>query len=412
MSNGRTFPKKTLRDIPLRGKTILLRADYNVPLTRDGKVADDYRIRSSVPTVKKLLENGCKVVIISHLGRPDGKKDMAFTIEPAAQRLAELLGEPVRFVSDCIGHKVKMAVKRAPKRSVIVLENLRFYPGEEANDAEFARQLAGDSGADYFVQDGFGVVHRAHASTAAITQFLPSVAGLLLEREYVTITEAMKHPARPLVAFMGGAKVSDKIGVIEALIPVADTIAIGGAMANTFLAYHGYKLGKSKIEDGQTEVIKKIYETAGKKVGEDKVNDFLVLPTDLGTGTSIEPTATRQDVSVRGVAGEVMALDIGPKTATTFAELVADAQTVIWNGNLGMTEVPAFAKGSVALAEALATHPSVVSIIGGGDTADFALHWDAKKGGSFTHVSTGGGASLELMSGLKLPGVECLLDAR
>ena len=167
MSNGRTFPKKTLRDIPLRGKTILLRADYNVPLTRDGKVADDYRIRSSVPTVKKLLENGCKVVIISHLGRPDGKKDMAFTIEPAAQRLAELLGEPVRFVSDCMGHKVKMAVKRAPKRSVIVLENLRFYPGEEANDAEFARQLAGDSGADYFVQDGFGLVHRAPASSAA-----------------------------------------------------------------------------------------------------------------------------------------------------------------------------------------------------------------------------------------------------
>jgi 3-phosphoglycerate kinase len=413
MKDGQSaFPKKTLLDIPLRGKTVLLRADYNVPLTRDGKVADDYRIRSSVPTVKRLLENGCKVVIISHLGRPDGKKDMAFTIEPAAQRLAELLGEPVRFVDDCIGHKVKMAIKRAPKRSVIVLENVRFYPGEETNDMEFARQLANDSGADYFVQDGFGVVHRAHASTAAITQFLPSVAGLLLEREYMTITEAMKHPDRPLVAFMGGAKVSDKIGVIEALIPVADTIAIGGAMANTFLAHQGYKLGKSKVEEGQDEVINNIYAAVEKKVGKDKVDEYLILPTDLATGMSLEPTATRQDVSLRGVQHDAMALDIGPKTAEKFAELAAGAKTVIWNGNLGMTEIPAFVKGSATLAKALADHPGVTSIIGGGDTADFVLHWDAKHGGSFTHVSTGGGASLELMSGLKLPGVESLLDAR
>lgn len=412
MNEPSAFPKKTLKDLPLRGKTILLRADYNVPLTKDGKVADDYRIRSSVPTVKKLLENGCKVVIISHLGRPDGKKDMTFTIEPAAQRLAELLGESVRFVDDCIGHKVKMAIKRAPKRSVVVLENVRFYPGEEANDAEFAKKLASDSGADYFVQDGFGVVHRAHASTAAITHYLPSVAGLLLEREYVTITEAMKHPARPLVAFMGGAKVSDKIGVIKALIPVADTIAIGGAMANTFLAYHGYKLGKSKVEEGQESVIKDIYDAVEKKVGKGNESDYIVLPQDLACGKSIEPTATRQDVSLKGVSDEGMALDIGPKTSTAFAELAASAKTVIWNGNLGMTEIPAFVQGSATLAKSLATHPDVVSIIGGGDTADFVLHWDEKKGASFTHVSTGGGASLELMSGLTLPGVECLLDAR
>lgn len=412
MKKRSAFPKKTLLDLPLRGKTILLRADYNVPLTREGKIADDYRIRSSVPTVKKLLENGCKVVIISHLGRPDGKKDMAFTIEPAALRLAELLGEPVRFVDNCIGHKVKMAIKRAPKRSVVVLENVRFYPGEEANDSEFAKQLAEDSGAHYFVQDGFGVVHRAHASTAAITHYLPSVAGLLLEREYMTITNAMKHPARPLVAFMGGAKVSDKIGVIEALIPVADTIAIGGAMANTFLAYRGYKLGKSKVEDGQEDAIRSIYEAVTKKVGKDNVDEYIVLPADLATGASLEPTATRQDVSLRGVVDDRMALDIGPKTAEKFGTLVAGAKTVIWNGNLGMTEIPAFAQGSAALAKALADHHGVVSIIGGGDTADFVLHWDAKQGASFTHVSTGGGASLELMSGLKLPGVECLLDAR
>jgi phosphoglycerate kinase len=304
-----------------------------------------------------------------------------------------------------------MAIKRAPKRSVIVLENVRFYPGEEANDEAFARQLASDSGAEYFVQDGFGVVHRAHASTAAITLFLPSVAGLLLEREYMTITEAMKHPKRPLVAVMGGAKVSDKIGVIEAMIPIADTIVVSGAMANTFLSYKGCNMGKSKVEAGQEDTIKQIYRAAEKKVGKDAVDSFIVLPVDLGVGTSLEPTATRRDVSVFGVGNEAMALDIGPKSIQQLSDIVAAAKTVIWNGDLGMAEIPAFAKGSTALAAALVEHKDCMSIIGGGDTADFAIHWDPKHGDSFSHVSTGGGASLELMSGLPLPGIESLLDA-
>lgn len=412
MTTGGQFSKRTIDDIPLRGKTVLLRADYNVPLTKGGKVADDYRIRSSVPTVKKLLDYGCKVVIISHLGRPDGKRDMAFTLESAAERLASLLGHPVRFVDDCIGPKVKMAIKRAPNKSVIVLQNLRFYMGEEANDATFAQQLAADSGASYFVQDGFGVVHRAHASTAAITQYLPSVAGLLLEREYTTITHAMKDPARPLVAVMGGAKVSDKIPVIKAMVPVADTIVVGGAMANTFLAHEGYSMGASKIESGQGAVIEAVYASVANKVGQNQRQEALVLPVDVAVGTSLDPTATKKNVSVSNVGAKEMALDIGEKSVEKMLKIVHEAKTVIWNGTLGYAEVPAFAAASAALAKALAENPKKVSIIGGGDTADFAIHWDKKHGGSFTHVSTGGGASLELMSGAKLPGIEALMDAQ
>lgn len=407
-----TFHKLSMNDVPLEGKTVLVRADYNVPLTNDGKVADDYRVRMSVPTIKKLLEQHCKVVIISHLGRPDGKPNAKYTLEPAAQRLSELLGAPVRFVDQCIGEKARMAVKRAPGSSVIVLENLRFHPEEEANDLEFAKELARASGAQYFIQDGFGVVHRAHASTDAITQVLPSVAGLLLEREYVSITGAMKHPERPLVAVLGGAKVSDKISVIEALVPVADTIVIGGAMANTFLAHDGVFVGESKVETDQSETIDKIYAAVVAKVGQERAKEFLVLPTDVGVGTSVEPTATRQDVSVKAIPAGSLALDIGPESIERMKSIVSAAHTVIWNGTLGLAEVPAFATGSAALAEVVAGNSAITSIIGGGDTADFVIHWDKAHGDSFSHVSTGGGASLELMSGEKLPGIEALMPAR
>ncbi len=411
MKTGGHFYKRTMNTVPLRGKTVLVRADYNVPLTKDGVVADDFRIRSSVPTVRRLLKDGCKVVVMSHLGRPDGVRDQRFTLEPVARRLEELLGESVQFIDDCIGEKVRMRIKNAPKKSVVLLENLRFYPGEEANDKEFARQLAHDSGAEYFIQDGFGVVHRAHASTAAITLCLPSVAGLLLEKEYMTITQAMEAPARPLVAVLGGAKVSDKIPVIEALVKVADHIVIGGAMANTFLAHRGFKMGASKIETGMDEMINRIYAAITQKVGVDHVDEFLQLPVDIGTGTSFEATATRREVKLPGLPDGEMALDIGRESTERMLELVHRARTVIWNGTLGYAEVPAFARASSELARAIAGHSNVTSIIGGGDTADFAIHWDPKHGDSFTHVSTGGGASLELMSGAKLPGIESLLDA-
>lgn len=406
-----TFFKQTINTVPLEGETVLLRADYNVPLKSDGTIESDFRIQASVPTIKKLLADNCKVVIISHLGRPEGR-DEKLSLEPVALRLAQLLGEPVRFVDQTVGDKVKMAVKRAPKRSVVVLENLRFDPREEANDEEFARELVKSSGARYFVQDGFGVVHRAHASTAAITLLLPSVAGLLLEREYTVITNAMKSPERPFVAVLGGAKVHDKIGVIKALIEVADRIVVSGAMANTFLAYKGMHLGKSKFDENADDILEEIYAAARKKVGADKVDDFLVLPTDLAVAHELNGDVPRRIVPVNKVADDEMALDIGDATIEATVADVKDAKTVIWNGTLGMAEYPNFAHGSARLALALATAPHITSIIGGGDTADFVLHWDAKNGGSFSHVSTGGGASLELMAGDKLPGIESLLDAR
>jgi phosphoglycerate kinase len=404
------FFKLTIRDVPLDNRTVLVRADYNVPLAKDGSISDDLRIRASLPTLKYLLDRGCKVVIISHLGRPEGK-DLSLSLEPIAERLATLLGRDVRFVDDCIGDRVYQSVKRAPAGSIIVLENLRFYKQEEADNHEFAKKLARNTEARYFVQDGFGVVHRAHASTHAITLYIPSVAGLLLEREYTTITSAMEAPKRPLVAVMGGAKVSDKIAVIERFVTVADNIIIGGAMANTFLAYKGFNVGASKVEMDQHEVLDRIYEAARAKVGEN-VDDFIILPTDLAVAQEISPHAHRKVVSRSDVAEHDIALDIGDESIETMVKVIDTAKTVIWNGTLGYAEIPVFAHGSARLALELATHADITSIIGGGDTADFVLGWDGNGGASFTHVSTGGGASLELMAGDKLPGVESLLDAR
>jgi len=408
---GQFFHKLTLSDVPLAGKTVLVRADYNVPLEKDGTIADDFRVRSSVPTIKYLLEKNCKVVIISHLGRPEGREEK-YSLGIVASRLEELLETSVQFVDNCIGDKARMSVKKAQKRSVTLLENLRYYKEEESNDEIFAAKIAKDSTAQYFVQDGFGVVHRAHASTDAITHYLPSVAGLLLEKEYNAIEGVMKQPDHPLVAVLGGAKVSDKIAVIEAIEPIADKILIGGAMANTFLAASGVKMGKSKYENDQTTEVKKIYSIATKKVGAGNEGDFLQLPNDVAVATDVNESAVRKNISIHNVANDEMALDIGDETIERYVKQIESARTVIWNGTLGLAEQPEFAHGSARIALALAVHPHVVSIIGGGDTADFALHWDSKNGASFTHVSTGGGASLELMSGEKLPGIESLLDAR
>lgn len=407
---GLKFPKRVMRKASLQGKTVLLRADYNVPLDK-GTITDDYRIRASVPTVEKLLAYGCKVVIISHLGRPKGPESTEYSLEPVALRLSELLGQPVRFVGDCVGPKVRMAVKRAPRHSVTMLENLRFYPEEEANDPEFAARLARDSGASYFVQDGFGVVHRAHASTSAITMCLPSVAGLLLEREYVSIVSAMKQPRRPLLALMGGAKVSDKIPIMKQLVRVADQIIIGGAMANTFLAHRGYDIGASKLEPDQGAVIDEIYDFVHKKIGPDMADNFLVLPIDVATGSKVEASARRKNVAVDAVPPDSYVLDIGDESIERMVAAIDRSQTIIWNGTMGMTELPHFAHGSARAALELAEHPEKTSIVGGGDTAGFVIQWDGRHGESFSHVSTGGGASLELMAGDKLPGIEALLDA-
>jgi phosphoglycerate kinase len=404
-----SLSKLTVKSVPLEYKTVLVRADYNVPLNEKGEIDDDLRIRASVPTIKYLLSQHCKVVIMSHLGRPEGR-DASQSLAPVAARLEELLGRPVQFIDDCIGDKVKHGVRKAGKTSVTLLENLRYYSQEEANDEQFAKHIAVATGARYFVQDGFGVVHRAHASTDAITHFIPSVSGLLLEKEFNTITAAMESPQRPLVAVLGGAKVSDKITVIERFVSVADKIIIGGAMANTFLAYRGLSVGASKVEADQNETLDRIYEAARKKAGT-AVDDFIILPSDIAVATGITPDAERHVVSVNEIGAEEMALDIGDQSIIRMVKEILPSKTVVWNGTLGYAEVPAFAHGSARLALSLATQPKTTSIIGGGDTADFVLKWDSKGGDSFTHVSTGGGASLELMAGKVLRGIASLLDA-
>lgn len=404
-----SFFKKTIRDLPLNGQTVLVRADYNVPLNKDGTISDDLRIRASIPTLTHLIERGCKVVVISHLGRPDGH-DLALSLESVGVRLSELLEQTVTFIDETIGEKVYQTVRTAPRGSILLLENLRYYVEEEADDTAFAKAIVQSVRPDYFVQDGFGVVHRAHASTQAITLFVPSVAGLLLEKEYVTISRAMEKPKRPLVAVMGGAKVSDKMTVIERFVGIADKILIGGAMANTFLAYKGKKVGKSKVEADQTTVLDTLYAAAEKKVGAAHVDEFIVLPADVAVATAISKDQKRTERSVDRIGDDEIALDIGAVSIESFTTIAANAKTVVWNGTLGYAELPEFAHGSARLALTLASHPDLVSIVGGGDTADFVLKWDGNGGAAFTHVSTGGGASLDLMAGKKLPGVESLLD--
>ena len=405
------FFKQTIRDVPLEHTTVLVRTDYNVPLTSDGRIADDLRIRASIPTLRHLLDRGCKVVIMSHLGRPGGH-DAKLSLEVVGERLAQLLQRPVHFIDDCVGDRVHQVVKRAPKKGVVLLENLRFYKEEEADDHDFAKKIAKATGARYFVQDGFGVVHRAHASTHAITLCIPGVAGLLLEREYETIAHAMSEPKRPFVAVMGGAKVSDKIAIIERFITVADKILIGGAMANTFLAYKGISVGKSKVESDQAHVLDAIYTRAADKVGTDHLDEFIMLPSDVAVDSDLTGERERRVAPVDAIADAELALDIGDQTIERFCDVIAKAGTVIWNGPVGYSTLPVFAHGSARIAMELATHPRTTSIIGGGDTAEFVLKWDGHDGQSFTHVSTGGGAGLELMAGEKLPGVESLLDAR
>lgn len=407
------FYKKTIRDVPLDDKIVLLRADYNVPLTEKGEISDDYRITQGLPTLHYLLEHNCRVVICAHLGRPEGTFTPELSLEPVARHLGELLGQEVLFSPDCVGDGVTQLVKQLAPGRVVVLENLRFHPGEQANDPDFAQKLASSSNATYFVQDAFGVIYEERASTAAITQFLPSVAGLLVEREFVTITEVIDQPEPPFVAVLGGAKVSDKIGVIQRLIAKADTILISGAMANTFLKYRGITIGKSKHDPEAHETVKEIYRLAQDKVGsETDVDDFLVLPVDAAVGIEAGAGQRRQVVDIKEVHDDEYILDVGPQTIDIFCKELAEAHTAIWNGTLGVAEIPQFAIGSARVALQLATQKGqTTSIIGGGDTADFVLKWDHDKGASFSHVSTGGGTSLALIANERLPGIETLMDA-
>ncbi len=427
-----SFTKKTIKDINLKGKRVLLRADYNVPVNTDGTITDDYRIAQSVQTVEYLTKQGCKVAIISHLGRPKSPTDPAASLKPVAKRLAKLLGQPVAFATDCVGDLATKAAAELKSGEVLLLENLRYHSEEEVNDTEFAKQLA--SLADVFVQDGFGVVHRAHASTSAVTKFLPSVAGLLLEHEVDTITNVMENPKRPLMAVVGGAKISDKIGVLNRLIDIADFVVVGGAMANTFLLAKGIEVGKSLVEKDDLPLAKDIMEKANKEA---KKRPFVFyLPQDGVAAKEIAPSTTTRivdwDAQVIAdiqnypgrppyrsshVLADEMILDIGPFSGAFIAGGLQLSNTVIWNGALGVTETPAvhdpvgpFAHGTETLVDAILGKYGhrPFSVVGGGDTVGYVE--SRKLTGSFDHVSTGGGAGLELMSGKKLPGIEALQD--
>lgn len=406
-----TFPYQTIRDVDVAGKTVLMRADYNVPLNGDGSIADDYRIDMSLPTVKYLIDRGVKLVLISHLGRPRGQVNLKYSLAPVAVALSAKLKKPVTFIDDCVGEAVTAASDRMQPGDVILLQNLRFHAGEETNDRAFAEDLVRSSRANLFVQDGFGVVHRAHASTSAITEFLPSVAGLLLEREYVAIKSATDNPERPLTAVLGGAKISDKMPLVRRFINIADNVVIGGAMANNFLKYLGYNVADSLVEPAADDMVKQIIEEAQAKYGA-AYDEHFVLPRDVAVSETGEMAAPRVELLPDRVGGSMKILDIGEKTMDAIDRLVESSKTVIWNGTLGMAEQTNFAHGSARLALALAKHPEITSVIGGGDTADFVRHWDARGGSSFTHVSTGGGASLELMAGDTLPGIAALMPKR
>lgn len=426
------FTKKTIRDIDLSGKTVLMRADYNVPIEH-GKITDDYRIEQSLPTIKYLLEKGVRLIICSHLGRPEGKPNPDESLFPVAKRLGELLGtDKVTFARDCVGPEAEKAAAALQPGDVLLLENLRFHPEEEADDEQFARQLA--SLADVFVQDGFAVVHRAHASTDAVTRFLPSVAGLLLEREVDTITEVMHNPKRPLMAIIGGAKISDKIDILHTFIDKADIVAIGGAMANTFLAAKGIDVAKSLIEKDDLGIAKDIIAKAEER--EKREHFVFCLPYDGVVAKKMDKTAPTRivDWSAHVIAAvenypkrpphetsqikaDEMILDIGPFSGSFYAGSMQLADTVVWNGSMGVTEtaglqgpVGPYAHGTELVVEAMLGQfgHRPFSVVGGGDTVGYV----EQRGlvGAFDHVSTGGGASLELMAGRKLPGVEALQD--
>jgi phosphoglycerate kinase len=389
--------KKTIRDIEVEGKRALVRVDFNVPLA-EGSVADDTRIRAALPTVNYLLEHGAKVILMSHLGRPKGKAVEGLRLNPVAERLSELLGRPVRKLDDCVGPEVEAAVGEMSPGDVILLENVRFHSGDESNDPAFGKELA--SLGDIFVNDAFGAAHRAHASTVGVAEYLPSVAGFLMEKELTFLGQALAAPEHPFVAILGGAKVSDKIGVIDNLLTRVDGLLIGGGMANTFLKAQGYEIGQSLVEDESLDVAREALSRAGES---------LALPVDVVVADRFDAEARSKVVAVDQVPEDWAILDIGPETVELFQRKLTGAKTVVWNGPMGVFEFPRFAAGTEAIARILA-ESGATTIIGGGDSA--AAVEQAGLADKMTHISTGGGASLEFLEGKELPGVAALLECK
>ena len=391
-----SLAKKTVRDLTPSGKRVLVRCDFNVPL--DGvKINDDRRITAALPTIKFLRQEGARVILCSHLGRPNGEVNPKYSLAPVAVRLSELLGQDVPLLPDCVGADVEAAVNRMGDGDVVLLENVRFHHEEEANDADFAKQMAGL--AELYVNDAFGTAHRAHASTEGVARFLPAVAGFLIEKEIEFLGQALDHPRRPFVAILGGAKVADKIQVIDALLPKVDRLIIGGGMAYTFLRAQGYEIGKSLLDSDSLDY-------AAKLMSEQ--SDKIVLPLDVVVAAEFAADSPATTVMVDSLPSDQMGLDIGALSQAKFAEIVESAGTVLWNGPMGVFEFDAFAGGTLAVAKALANCPGT-TIIGGGDSAAAIEKFGLAD--AVSHVSTGGGASLEFLEGRVLPGIAALQDA-
>ncbi|MFT8318937.1 MAG: phosphoglycerate kinase [Sporolactobacillus sp.] len=392
--------KKTIRDIEVKGKKVFCRVDFNVPL--DGTtVTDDTRIRAALPTINYLIENGAKVILASHLGRPTAENKESLRMNPVAKRLSELLGKPVAKTDSVVGPEVEAAVAKLKDGEVLLLENVRFEKGEKKNDPELAKAFA--ALADVYVNDAFGSAHRAHASTEGIAHYLPAVAGFLMEKELRILAASLDHPQHPFTAIIGGAKVSDKIGVIENLLDKVDTLIVGGGLSFTFIKAQGYSIGKSMLDAEKLDMAKKFMETAKEK----GVN-FLV-PVDAVVADEFSESANKKTVDVDSIPEGWMGLDIGPKTVALYADAVKKSKLVVWNGPMGVFEMDAYAKGTEAVAKALAEAPDATTIIGGGDSAAAVEKFHLAD--KMSHISTGGGASLELMEGKVLPGVAALNDA-
>ncbi|MEW5952147.1 MAG: phosphoglycerate kinase [Bacillota bacterium] len=391
--------KKSIRDVEVAGKRVLVRVDFNAPLDKEGRITDDTRIRAALPTIDYLVEHKARVILMSHLGRPKGQFNEKYRLDPVAGRLSDLLGHPVKKVADCVGEEPLRAVEEMRDGDVLLLENLRFHAGEEKDDEKFARQLANLG--DLYVNDAFGAAHRAHASTHGVAEFLPAVAGFLMEKEVNVLGQALASPGRPFVAIIGGAKVSDKIGIIGNLLQKVDTLIIGGGMANTFLKAKGKNMGKSLLEADKLDLARDLLARAGERGVQ------LLLPVDLVVAPAVSPDAESRVVSADEVPDDWMALDIGPQSADLFAASLKDAATVVWNGPMGVFEMEPFAGGTIAVANALAACPGA-TIVGGGDSV--AALEKAGVAGKITHISTGGGASLEFLEGKELPGVAVLMD--
>jgi phosphoglycerate kinase len=395
--------KLTIKDLELRGKRVFIRVDFNVPL-KDGVVTDDTRIRETLPTLKLAMEKGARLVLASHLGRPKGGPEPKYSVHPAAKKLEELLGKPVAFGKDCVGPGVEGQSKALRDGEVLVLENVRFHPEEEKNEEAFSKQLAALCDG-LFVCDAFGSAHRAHASVVGITKFVQkAAAGLLMEKELEYLGKAVTNPARPFVAILGGAKVSDKIEVVENLMKIADAMLIGGGMAYTFLKAQGLQIGKSLVEDDKLELARKILADAKAK------NFKFLLPVDHVTAAEFKADAAATIDDVTATPADQMGLDIGPKSIAAYAVEILKAKTIVWNGPMGVFEMPAFAKGTLEVAKAVAaaTGAGAISIVGGGDSV--AAAHQSGVAGKISHISTGGGASLEFLGGRKLPGVEALTN--